>query len=227
MPSTRTATCIRRPRHGGRGRLLPRYRAHQGHDHPRRRERVPLGGGELPLDHARVLDAQVVGIPDPKLGELVGAFVRVRPGYEDMTEDDVRAFAIPRIARYKVPKRVFFVDDFPMTRSIEGAEVQAARNGRRAGASRQVASRSFQGRARIPVRPSRMRQGEGAEDSLCGQTSRQLHLPVPLSPRSRYSPRFRRQFGHRLRHRMLLFSSHICGRVPATYVMAGEKRKRT
>lgn len=56
-----------------------------------------------------------------------------------------------------------------------------------------------------------MRQGEGAEDSLCGQTSRQLHLPVPLSPRSRYSPRFRRQFGHRLRHRMLLFSSHICG----------------
>ena len=31
-----------------------------------------------------------------------------------MTEDEVRAFAIPRIARYKVPKRVFFVDDFPM-----------------------------------------------------------------------------------------------------------------
>lgn len=61
-----------------------------------------------------------------------------------------------------------------------------------------------------------MRQGDGAEDSLCGQTSRQLHLSVPLSPRSRYSPRFRRQFGHRLRHRMLLFSSHICGRVPAT-----------
>ena len=56
---------------------------------------------------------------DPKLGELVGAFVRVRPGYEDMTEDDVRAFAIPRIARYKVPKRVFFVDDFPMTPSMK------------------------------------------------------------------------------------------------------------
>ena len=89
------------------------------HDHPRRRERVPLGGGELPLDHARRAGRQVVGIPDPKLGELVGAFVRVRPGYEDMTEDDVRAFAIPRIARYKVPKRVFFVDDFPMTPSMK------------------------------------------------------------------------------------------------------------
>ncbi len=49
----------------------------------------------------------------------MGAFVRVRPGYEDMAEDDVRAFAIPRIARYKVPKRVFFVDDFPMTPSMK------------------------------------------------------------------------------------------------------------
>ena len=36
-----------------------------------------------------------------------------------MTEEDVRAFAIPRIARYKVPKRVFFVDDFPMTPSMK------------------------------------------------------------------------------------------------------------
>ena len=49
----------------------------------------------------------------------MGAFIRVRPGYEGMTEEDVRAFAIPRIARYKVPKRVFFVDDFPMTPSME------------------------------------------------------------------------------------------------------------
>ena len=36
-----------------------------------------------------------------------------------MTEDDVREYAIPRIARYKVPKRVFFVDDFPMTPSMK------------------------------------------------------------------------------------------------------------
>ena len=66
-----------------------------------------------------VLDAQVVGIPDERLGEIVGAFVRTRPGYEDMTEEDVRAFAIPRIARYKVPKRVFFIDEFPMTPSMK------------------------------------------------------------------------------------------------------------
>lgn len=66
-----------------------------------------------------VLDAQIVGIPDERLGEIVGAFIRTRPGYEDMTEEDVRAFAIPRIARYKVPKRVFFIDEFPMTPSMK------------------------------------------------------------------------------------------------------------
>ena len=34
--------------------------------------------------------------------------------YEDMTQEDVREYAIPRIARFKVPKFVFFVDEFPM-----------------------------------------------------------------------------------------------------------------
>ena len=66
-----------------------------------------------------VLDAQVVGIPDAKYGEIVGAFIRTRPGFEGMTEQDVREWSIPRIARYKVPKRVFFVDDFPMTPSMK------------------------------------------------------------------------------------------------------------
>lgn len=74
----------------------------------------PLEVENFLLTMEGVLDAQVVGIPDEKLGEIVGAFIRVKPGFESMTEDQVRAFAIPRIARYKVPKRVFFVDDFPM-----------------------------------------------------------------------------------------------------------------
>ena len=79
----------------------------------------PLEVENFLLTMPGVLDAQVVGIPDARLGEIVGAFIRTRPGYEDMTEDDVRAYAIPRIARYKVPKRVFFVDDFPMTPSMK------------------------------------------------------------------------------------------------------------
>jgi fatty-acyl-CoA synthase len=79
----------------------------------------PLEVENFLLTMPGVLDAQVVGIPDEKLGEMVGAFVRTRPGFEDMTEDDVREFAIPRIARYKVPKKVFFVEDFPMTPSMK------------------------------------------------------------------------------------------------------------
>lgn len=47
------------------------------------------------------------------------AFIRTCPGYEGLTEDDVREWAIPRIVRYKVPKRVFIVDDFPMTPSMK------------------------------------------------------------------------------------------------------------
>ncbi len=79
----------------------------------------PLEVENFLLTMPGVLDAQVVGIPDARLGEIVGAFIRVRPGFEAMTEDDVREYAIPRIARYKVPKRVFFVDDFPMTPSMK------------------------------------------------------------------------------------------------------------
>lgn len=79
----------------------------------------PLEIENFLLTHPGVLDAQVVGIPDKKYGEIVGAFIRVRPGYEDLTEEQVREWAIPRIARYKVPKRVFVVDDFPMTPSMK------------------------------------------------------------------------------------------------------------
>lgn len=74
----------------------------------------PLEVENFLLTMEGVLDAQVVGIPDEKLGEIVGAFIRLRPGYEHITEEDMRAYSIPRIARYKVPKHVFFVEDFPM-----------------------------------------------------------------------------------------------------------------
>ena len=79
----------------------------------------PLEIENFLLTNPGVLDAQVVGAPDARLGEIVVAFIRKRPGFEDMTEQSVREWAIPRIARYKVPKRVFFVDDFPMTPSMK------------------------------------------------------------------------------------------------------------
>jgi fatty-acyl-CoA synthase len=63
-----------------------------------------------------VEDAQVVGVPDPKYGEVVGAFIRRSAG-ADITESDVQEFARARMARYKAPKHVFFVDTYPMTAS--------------------------------------------------------------------------------------------------------------
>jgi fatty-acyl-CoA synthase len=63
-----------------------------------------------------VEDAQVVGVPDAKYGEVVGAFIR-RAKDSDITEGDVQEFARARMARYKAPKYVFFVDEFPMTAS--------------------------------------------------------------------------------------------------------------
>lgn len=63
-----------------------------------------------------ILDVQVVGIPDDKYGEIVGAFIILADG-ADLTEEDVRDFALTKIARYKVPKHVFFVDEFPLTAS--------------------------------------------------------------------------------------------------------------
>lgn len=63
-----------------------------------------------------IQDVQVVGIPDDKYGEIVGAFIIMEEG-ADLTEEDVRDYALTKIARYKVPKNVFFVDEFPLTAS--------------------------------------------------------------------------------------------------------------
>lgn len=63
-----------------------------------------------------IRDVQVVGIPDEKYGEIVGAFI-IREEGADIKEEDVRDFSIARIARYKVPKHVFFIDEFPLTAS--------------------------------------------------------------------------------------------------------------
>jgi fatty-acyl-CoA synthase len=63
-----------------------------------------------------IRDVQVIGIPDEKYGEIVGAFI-IKDEGSDITEEDVRDYSLTKIARYKVPKRVFFVDEFPLTAS--------------------------------------------------------------------------------------------------------------
>jgi fatty-acyl-CoA synthase len=66
--------------------------------------------------HPKISDVQVYGVPDRKFGEQVMAAVVLKKGVE-MTEDEVRDFCKGRIANYKVPKYVKFVDSYPMTAS--------------------------------------------------------------------------------------------------------------
>jgi fatty-acyl-CoA synthase len=69
---------------------------------------------ELLYLHEDVLDVQVVGIPDEKYGEELCAWVRLRDGAA-ADEEAIRSFCRERVAHFKVPRYVLFVDDFPMT----------------------------------------------------------------------------------------------------------------
>jgi len=64
--------------------------------------------------HPAVLEVAVIGLPDPKYGEVVCACIRLRPG-ASATVVDIQDFCRERIAHYKVPKHVRFLDSFPMT----------------------------------------------------------------------------------------------------------------
>lgn len=59
---------------------------------------------------------QVVGVPSKKYGESVGAFIMLNEG-ASLHESDVKDFCKDQIARYKIPKYIFFVDEFPLTGS--------------------------------------------------------------------------------------------------------------
>jgi fatty-acyl-CoA synthase len=67
--------------------------------------------------HPDVRDVQVIGVPDARLGEEIMAWVRLRPGASRLTAADVRAYADGKLARYKIPRYVRIVEDFPMTAS--------------------------------------------------------------------------------------------------------------
>ncbi|HEY2857488.1 MAG TPA: AMP-binding protein [Terracidiphilus sp.] len=71
---------------------------------------------EFLYTHPKVGEAQVVGIPHARLGEIVVAWVRLRPG-EDATEEEMRAWCQGQIAYYKIPEHVRFVTEFPATLS--------------------------------------------------------------------------------------------------------------
>ncbi|MFD7844114.1 AMP-binding protein [Nocardia sp. NPDC059764] len=85
---------------------------------------------EFLYTHPDILDAQVVGVPDAKYGEELMAWVRLRPGAEELTAASLREFCTGKLAHFKVPRYVHVVEEFPMTvtgkiRKVEMREISA------------------------------------------------------------------------------------------------------
>jgi len=63
-------------------------------------------------EHPAVAEVAVFGVPDERWGEAVTAVVALRPG-EQLTLEQLREFARPRLAGFKIPLRLEFVDVLP------------------------------------------------------------------------------------------------------------------
>jgi fatty-acyl-CoA synthase len=85
---------------------------------------------EFLFAHPEIAEVQVIGVPDARYGEELMAWVKKVPG-SSLTGDQVREFCRGKIAHYKVPRYVRFVEEFPMTvtgkvRKVEMREISIA-----------------------------------------------------------------------------------------------------
>ena len=64
--------------------------------------------------HPKVIEAQVIGVPDPRYGEELMAWLQLRPG-QSASEDEIREFLRGQVSHQKIPRYVRFVSEFPMT----------------------------------------------------------------------------------------------------------------
>jgi long-chain acyl-CoA synthetase len=87
------------------------------------------------FDHPKVLEACVVGVPDRYRGETLKAFIVVKEG-ETLTEEEVISYLKERLAPYKIPQFVEFMDDLPKTavgkilrRELRDMEMEKAERG--------------------------------------------------------------------------------------------------
>jgi fatty-acyl-CoA synthase len=69
---------------------------------------------EVLFSHPAVASAQVVGVPDERMGEELMAWLVMRDGH-GVAEDELGAFCRERLAHFKVPRYWKFVGEFPMT----------------------------------------------------------------------------------------------------------------
>jgi long-chain acyl-CoA synthetase len=78
---------------------------------------------EVLYEHPKVLEAAVAGVPDEYRGETVKAYVVLKPG-EEATAEEILSFCAERLAPYKRPREIRFVDELP--RNAMGKVVRAA-----------------------------------------------------------------------------------------------------
>ncbi len=69
---------------------------------------------EFLLRHQKIKQAVVVGMPDPRLGEVCAAFVEIRPSVQ-ATPEEILEYCRNSLASFKTPRRIIFVNDWPMT----------------------------------------------------------------------------------------------------------------
>lgn len=69
---------------------------------------------EFLYTHPKISEAQVFGIPDPRFGEEICAWIQLKEG-QSATEEEIKEFCSGQITHFKVPKHIRFVDSFPMT----------------------------------------------------------------------------------------------------------------
>ena len=69
---------------------------------------------EFLYTHPKVEQAEVVGVPDPKFGEEVAAWIKLHEGVS-ISEEEIREFCKGKLAHFKIPRYIRFVDAFPMT----------------------------------------------------------------------------------------------------------------
>jgi len=69
---------------------------------------------EFLYTHPKIQDVQVFGIPDETMGEELCAWIKVQGG-ESMEASEIKAYCRGKVAHFKVPKYIKFVDDYPMT----------------------------------------------------------------------------------------------------------------
>ena len=62
-----------------------------------------------------ILGAYVVGVPDERFGEELCAWIKLKSSQENCSVDEIKAFCKQKLAHFKVPKYILFVDEFPTT----------------------------------------------------------------------------------------------------------------